>query len=73
MGTLEKMGTGPILQERGHSQLEDITAENGACPHFFYEGSKAISLYFTSKISHTKWKRTDKSSPYKKKVAFPLY
>jgi len=29
------MGTGPILQERGHSQLEDITAENGACPHFF--------------------------------------
>ena len=31
----EKMGTGPILQERGHSQLEDIPAENGAWPHFF--------------------------------------
>jgi len=22
---------GPILQERGYSQLEDITAENGVC------------------------------------------
>jgi len=22
------------LYERGHSQLEGITAENGACPHF---------------------------------------
>jgi hypothetical protein len=30
-----KMGTGPVLYERGHSQLEGITAENGACPHFF--------------------------------------
>ncbi len=27
------MGTGSILQEKGHSQLEDITAENGAWPH----------------------------------------
>jgi hypothetical protein len=31
----EKMGPVPILYERGHSQPEGITAENGACPHFF--------------------------------------
>ncbi len=30
------MGPGSILQEKGHSQLEDITAENGAWPHLFY-------------------------------------
>jgi len=30
----KKMVPGPILQERGHSQLEDIT-ENGAWHHFF--------------------------------------
>jgi len=29
------MVPGTILQERGHSQLEDITAENGAWHHFF--------------------------------------
>ena len=28
------MGTGPILYEKGHSQLEDMTAENGAYPQF---------------------------------------
>jgi hypothetical protein len=31
------MGPGSILQERRHSQLEDITAENGAWPHFLHE------------------------------------
>jgi hypothetical protein len=31
----EKMGPGSISYERGHSQLEGITAENGAWPHFF--------------------------------------
>jgi hypothetical protein len=36
MKNQEKMGPGPILQERGRSQLEDITAENGAWPHFFF-------------------------------------
>ena len=41
----EKMGTGPILYERGHSQLEGITAENGACPHFF------LSPFFLDKIN----------------------
>ncbi len=30
------MGSGSILQERRHSQLEDITAENGAWPHLFW-------------------------------------
>ncbi len=29
------MEPGPILLERGHFQLEDITAENGAWPHLF--------------------------------------
>ena len=29
------MGPGSILQERRHSQPEDITAENGAWPHLF--------------------------------------
>jgi hypothetical protein len=33
----EKMGPVPILYERGHSQPEGITAENGACPHFLVE------------------------------------
>jgi|GEM_PF-5984965 len=28
------MGPGSILEERRHSQLEDITAENGAWPLF---------------------------------------
>jgi hypothetical protein len=36
----KKMGPGPILQEREHSQFEDITAENGAWPHFFFSSNK---------------------------------
>jgi len=34
------MGPGSILQERRHSQLEDITAENGAWPLFLREKSE---------------------------------
>jgi hypothetical protein len=37
-GQKRKMGTGPILQERGHSQLEDRTTYRkwGLSPFFFF-------------------------------------
>ena len=40
------MGPGSILQERRHSQLEDITAENGAWPHLFRGMSPKIKAAF---------------------------
>jgi len=40
------MGPGSILQERRHSQLEDITAENGAWPHLFSKLRSPLGLDF---------------------------
>jgi len=32
--TNQKWGQAPFLFERGYSQYEDMTSENGACPHY---------------------------------------
>ena len=46
------MGPGSILQERRHSQLEDITAENGAWPHLFSPFIPKVSLSFGVRLCH---------------------
>ncbi len=57
------MGPGSILQERRHSQLEDITAENGAWPHLFSFILKA-SLSSPSESNHARSAFLTVFSPY---------
>jgi hypothetical protein len=59
------MGPGSILQERRHSQLEDITAENGAWPHLFlFSFILKASLSSPSERNHARSAFLTVFSPY---------